>query len=246
MYGPEERPPIATAPLSVILPAYNQESRLAEVVRAWVLELNIQRREYELLLVDDGSTDATAALAKELTDGHAHLRLLRHEKRRGFGAALRTGLAAARHPLVAYVPCNSRYQPTDLKSLFKWIDKVDVVIGYRTAQSRPVRKSWRERSAARLTRLFFGLRLRDPNCRFMLARREIFARIPIQSDGSFAHIEILAKANFLGCWMAEAPVTYRAGAAPDVWVGSCRQSWREGFRVFAHPDFGPAVLPEKA
>src|SRR5439155_13359564 len=73
----------------------------------------------------------------------------------------------------------------------------------------------------------------DVECAFRLFRRSIFARIPIQSSGPFAHVEILAKANFLGCWMAEAPVSYNPSPGPP------SSYWAEAYHVFCEPDFGP-------
>jgi hypothetical protein len=73
-------------------------------------------------------------------------------------------------------------------------------------------------------------------CEFRLFRRSVFRRIPIQSDGPFVFVEVLAKANFLTAIMSEVPVGYQSVARPASW-------WKEAWRVFAHPDFGPAVLP---
>lgn len=97
---------------------------------------------------------------------------------------------------------------------------------------------WRGQLGRLVARVFFGLRNRDVLCPFRLFRRDIFQRIPIQSAGRFAHIEVLAKANFLGCVMAEdLPIDVRAEPDPH-W----REMWREGWRVLNHPDFGPAVI----
>ncbi|HMC88896.1 MAG TPA: hypothetical protein VKI17_05080, partial [Gemmataceae bacterium] len=86
------------------------------------------------------------------------------------------------------------------------------------------------------------LRLKDADCAFKLFRRSIFARIPIQSDGAFVHAEILAKANFLGCMMAEVEVSYAPRVASDMDAAAKRQRRREALRLFRHPDFGPAEL----
>src|SRR5260370_25397987 len=97
MSAPEvDRPPIAWAPISLLLPLHNEEAMLKGVVNAWVANLDRLERDYEIILVDDGSTDGTASLAA----WHGHIRLLRHTARRGLGAALRTGLQTARHPLL--------------------------------------------------------------------------------------------------------------------------------------------------
>ena len=110
-------PPIATQPLSVVLLAHNAAAHLEAVVTDWCTYLNGLDRDYELLLVDDGSTDKTAALAAGLAERSPRLRLLRHDKHQGEGAALRTGLAQARHPLLFYTLCDPRYRPAHLNRL---------------------------------------------------------------------------------------------------------------------------------
>src|SRR5262245_61081602 len=124
-------PPIASEPVSVLLLADNAEAHLEEVVGAWVGFLNGSGREYEILLVDDGSTDRTAERAEPLAARNPRVRLLRHEGRQGEGAAVRTGVAAARHPLLAYAPCDRQYRPEDLKRLLAEIDKEHIVRGFR-------------------------------------------------------------------------------------------------------------------
>src|SRR5262249_27245065 len=154
--------------------------------------------DFDMVLVDDASTDRTASLAETLAARHSAVRFLRHEARRGFGACLRTGLQNSRHPLLVYSVCDNQYQPSDLKRCLKWIDKVDLVAGCRTVRGAMVSLSWPELWRRWLIRRAFGLHLRDIDCLFLVARRCIFGRISIQSDSLFAQVEILAKANFLG------------------------------------------------
>src|SRR4051794_31821659 len=96
-----QRNPIATAPLSVVLTAHNVGPELEEVVRAWAAQLDALERPAEIVLVNDGSTDETRARADALAPLLPALQVHHHDSPRGVGAALRTGLAAARHPLVA-------------------------------------------------------------------------------------------------------------------------------------------------
>lgn len=103
---------------------------------------------------------------------------------------------------------------------------------------------WRARLGWVVTRLLFGARYHDVGCPFRLFRREIFERIPIQSDGAFVHVEVLAKANFLGHMMGEEVPLREHPPLGAVRPGaSYRQWWRDFRRVLAQPDFGPAVLP---
>jgi hypothetical protein len=208
---------------------------------------------------------------EEVAVQNSRVRVLRHENPRGEGAALRSGLAEVRHPLLVTATGDLRYQPADVSRFLAEIDRVHLVSGFRAWQRVPagvglVRGAylfavrvlfamppaeplpgwlgWKGHAASWPARLLFGVRLRDVGCSFRLYRRDIFARIPIQSDGPFAHLEILAKANFLGCVMTETAVGYRPNAAPA--APPLRQLLAEGSRVVSDPDFGPAKLPEPA
>jgi glycosyltransferase involved in cell wall biosynthesis len=244
MSDPFERSPIAQAPLSVVLTAYNVEAHVEHVLGNWTAYLDTLERDYEILVVNDGSTDRTAESAVTFGTKYPRLRLLNHPTPQGVGAALRTGLQAAQFPLLFYAECGSSYQPADLGRLLEVIDKVDLVSGYRVWQSSGHRRGWRRYAYQGLLRFLYGLRLTDVDCSFKLFRRSIYARIPIQSAGPFVHAEILAKANFLGCLMSEVPVRYE----PNQFTPSrppSSMAWRaDAARVFFHPDFGPAVLPE--
>jgi glycosyltransferase involved in cell wall biosynthesis len=274
MPEPPDLPPIATEPLSLLLLAHNAGPDLEEVLRSWAAGLSRRERDFEILVVDDGSTDGTAARVEALTAALPQVRLLRHESRRGEGAALRTGLAAARHPLLLTATCDRQYQPDDLTRLLADIDRVHVAAGHGVWQPVPLPLrclgflyrlfirvalahvveplpgwlGWSGWAAHVRARLCFGLRVHDVYCRFRLYRREVFDRIPIQSDGPFAQVEVLAKANFLGCMMTETPVRYQPPPAPPpAEAGAARRQTRADFRrVFSHPDFGPVTLPPKA
>lgn len=241
-----ELPPIATAPISAVLLAWNAESFLEKTVADWMTYLEGRRRPYELFLVDAGSTDQTGKLGTALTGRNPRLRLLRHDTPCGLGACLRTALQAAQYPLLFYTLCSEQYRSGDLALLLKWIDKADLVSGYRPGPRRFHGWSFGDAAYRWLAWLLFGVRLSDLDCLFLLARRSIFRRIPVQSDGRFAHVEILAKANFLGCLMTEVPIhAPRSGAGPhpgETWL----QTLTEAYRVFSHPDFGPPLLPDEA
>jgi glycosyltransferase involved in cell wall biosynthesis len=245
MSEPPERPPIAQAPISVVLPARNEEPRLEKTLTGWAEQLDGRESDYELLLVDDGSGDRTASLAEALAARHPRLRVFRHDKPLGFGAALRTGLAAARHPLFCYCTCDGQFTPADLKLLLGEVDKVDLVSACRLPPTLLNRWFGNEPAMRLLRRFTFGLHMLDATCPFKLFRRSIFDRIPLQSSGPFVHTEILAKANFLGCLMTEVtvPVQPAAGTPSPLLQASRGERWAEAYQVFKHPDFGPAVLP---
>jgi dolichol-phosphate mannosyltransferase len=262
MIDPPERPPIAAAPISVVLPLYNAEAYLEQAASDWTAHLDGLSRDYELLLVDDGSTDATAERADAQAGRHARVRVLRHPAREGIGAVLRTGLAAATHPLLACTDFGDPYSVAALDRLLEVIDHVDLVSGYRAweppALGRPLRwlirtvfgieaapRDFFGRLAWRLpNRALFAVRLTDVTCGFRLYRRTMFERLRIQSNGPFAQVEVLAKANFLGCMMTEVPVHYRPRGPLDSGA-ELRQILAEARRVFSDPDFGRAATSEE-
>lgn len=269
MSDPFNRPPIASVPISVVLVARNAADSLLDVLSTWKTILTELEREYEIILVDDGSTDATGKILDELPQNIPEVKVMRHAAPRGFGAALRTGIAEAQHPLLCYCTADNEYEPADFHKMLAQIDSVDVVNGCR--QWRPIPfwfrivqwlfrvvlrvvfgipkeplptwlgiKGFRRR---RLARWVFGVLLHDPECAYRLFRREILARVPIQSDGTFAHIEILAKANFLGGLLTEVLIAYHPEAANGTaQMAGERFSRHEIQAVFSHPDFGPVQI----
>jgi glycosyltransferase involved in cell wall biosynthesis len=264
MNDPHERPKIAHEPISVLLPVHNQAAGLEPIANAWLRELDRLDRSYEFIIIDDASTDGTPAVLERITAAKGTVSVLRHEARKGFGAALRTGLAAARHPLVFYTACDYPYPPADLRKLLGVIDSADIAVGVRTDAvpnwmrhvGRVYRllvrivlgihreplvgwRGWAEWRRAVWLRLLFGLRLADVSSAFKLFRRTLFDRLPIQSDGQFVHAEIIAKATFLGCLIGEVPIGRLGGNFKGVAeTGPPGVSFTaEARRVFRNPTF---------
>lgn len=245
MPEPPHLPKIADAPLSVILTVHDSRPRLDELLEKWSKHLEKLDRDYEVLLIDDTGSDQSTTQAETLLHAYPRLRVLRHEGHLGLGVALQTGLASARFPLVCSCSGDPGYQPAEVKGLLELIDTCHLVCGYRLEQGnaqRPIRPSWWRRARYRL---IFGVHVRDAECPFRLYRKDIFARIPIQSRGPFALVEVLAKANFLGCVIGEVPVSYRPQQGSEM-DATLKETRKDARRVFRSPDFGPAVLPPPA
>jgi glycosyltransferase involved in cell wall biosynthesis len=275
MPAPQPLPEIASQPLSVLLLVRDAGESIEPTLKAWLDYLDARGQDYELLLCIDGSSDGTAHWTEAIAATRARLRVLRHPRPCGEGAALRTGVKEAKHPLLFVGLLQPDYLPGHLGLLLdrpapapmkgKEIDNVHLIGSFRAGRRMPVALrflgllwrvscrvvissaptplpgwlGWRRYFGWLLTRILFGVRYHDVACPVRLMRREIFARIPIQSNSGFAHVEVLAKANFLGHLMSEeVPLN-----VPPPAHGDWRYLLRDGMEVFRHPDFGPAVLP---
>jgi glycosyltransferase involved in cell wall biosynthesis len=218
----------------MILAAANAELYLDHLLDRWLGVLQAGVPSFEIILVDDASTDSTLEKAEEWREIHPQLIVVSSDPPHGPGACWRAGLAAAKpSPLVGFCEFSTDFNPDDFSKLLEALNQVDLVCGVR-----PVRPGkWTPR--ALLERWVFGLRLDDAGCPFKLLRRSVFDHLPIQSRGDFAHTELVAKANFLGSLLSEVPVEFHRSAlpAPDPF-------WKDDMRlVFRDPDFGPPPAP---
>jgi glycosyltransferase involved in cell wall biosynthesis len=194
--------------ISVFFPAYNECTNLGTVVtetRRVLQELDL---DYEIIIVDDGSTDGTSALADDLAREEPRVRVVHHESNRGFGVALGSGLRSATKELVFYTDADNQFNVDELKVFLPALEDVDMVLGYRLRRQDP----WARLVVARvynwMIRLLFGLRVRDIDCSFKLFRRSLVADIDVRSQTGLGDAEILIKALKAGARVRELPVSH--------------------------------------
>ena len=259
---PAERPPIADAPLSVLLLARPGAPDLATVVQAWLAWLEQRPGASEILLVVEAPNGETIQLAD------TRWRVIHQVAPTGVGPCLQTAVWLARHPLLLTAPADRQFQPADAQRLFEHINQVDLVAGCRVhrpvpwwlwvlgffkrimtlvllgyfGEPRAAWLGWRGWGRRFRVRHVFGVQVTDAECPFRLYRKEVFARLPIQSRGTFAQVEALAKANHLACLMAEAPAPW---SPPSQEVDD--PDWKADAKlVFRRPEFGMPVPPVPA
>ncbi len=201
--------------LSLVVPAFNEAAVIARAVAEADDALAGLFDEYEVLVVDDGSSDDTAARVRDAAVGRPAVRLIAHGANRGYGAALRTGFAAARFDLVAFTDADCQFDLADLGPLAALTDRVPIAVGYRANRQDPWRRKFLSRGYNRLTRFLLGTRVRDVDCALKVFRREVLAQILPESRGFFVNTEMLTRARQHGYAVAERPVTHRPRAAGD-------------------------------
>lgn len=191
-----------TTELSFFLPLYNEEANVRAVAGQAIAALEQCGLEWELILVNDGSADATAVRAEELCRD-PRVRLESHRLNRGYGAALKTGFASARGELVGFCDGDGQFDPADVGKLLALIDGNDMVIGYRRRRAEGSTRALPSRAWAALAGALLGFSPRDLDCGFKLFRTGFVRSLELESEGGFISAEILAKANKLDARIAE-------------------------------------------
>jgi dolichol-phosphate mannosyltransferase len=195
--------------LSLVLPAFNEEAGIRQAVAEADDALAALAEDYEVLVVDDGSRDATAAIVAEEAAHRPHVRLPRHAHNQGYGAALRTGFEAARFELVAFTDADCQFHLADLGRLLPLTDAHPVVVGYRQERQDSRRRCFLSRGYNLMTRVLLGTGVRDCDCALKVFRREALAQILPQTRGFFVNAEMLTRARQCGCTVAEVGVRHR-------------------------------------
>src|SRR5881409_277729 len=168
MFSPAEAPLAAPAvrlpSLSAFFPAHNEEENLVPMAAALLSVLPAVADEWELVVVDDGSEDATGRLADELAARHPRVRVVHHRTNRGYGAAVRSGLAAARYDYVFFTDGDHQFDVRQIVRLIPALDRADAVVGYRAHRSDPALRRLNAAGWNLLVRRLLGLSVRDVNC----------------------------------------------------------------------------------
>lgn len=212
--SPAARSPLVPG-LSLVLPAYDEEAGIVDAVLEADRALAGLAVEHEVLVVDDGSRDSTAARVGERFAGRGTVRLLRHAENRGYGAALRTGFTAARFELVAFTDADRQFYVEDLALLLDAMGGHDAACGYRIDRQDPWLRLVYSRGYNRLVRHLLGVPTRDCDCALKLFHRRVLEGLTIETDGFMVNAEILAKLRAGGASIAEVGVRHRSREAGE-------------------------------
>jgi len=225
--------------LSIFFPCYNEEGHVESLARRALAVAPTVADDYEVIVVDDGSRDRTAEIALALAREDPHLRLVRHETNRGYGAALITGFRSATKDLVFYTDGDGQFDLGELPRLLPMIEGVDMVCGYRRKRSDPFFRKVNAWLWGTLVNLLFHLRVRDVDCAFKLFRRPVFDHMELTSQGALIDTEILARAAQAGYIFVQTPVSHyprTSGSQTGAKLGVILRAFRELFALKAELD----------
>jgi glycosyltransferase involved in cell wall biosynthesis len=193
--------------ISAFFPAYNDGGTIASMVLSAVLVLEKLTDDYEVIVVNDGSRDYTREMLDELERRYDRVRVIHHEKNRGYGGALRTGFSQARKEFVFYTDGDAQYDVRDLPALWQAMDdSTDIVQGYKIGRSDPLHRVIIGRLYHFMTNKAFGIHLKDVDCDFRLIRRSVFDKVQLESDSGVICVEMMTKIRQAGFRIHEVPV----------------------------------------
>src|SRR4029077_1294037 len=193
--------------LSVFFPAYNDSGTIASMVIRAVQAAAELTPDFEVIVVNDGSADATPAILDELARTYPHVRVVHHAKNRGYGGALQTGFRSATKELIFYTDGDAQYDPAELSVLWgRMPPDADLVNGYKISRSDPLHRIIIGRLYHHIVSVMFGLTVRDVDCDFRLMRRKIFERINLEKTSGVICLEMMKKIEDAGFRIVEVPV----------------------------------------
>lgn len=199
-------PPLVSS-ISAVFPAYNDGGTIASMVTATLLALRQVTNDYEIIVTNDGSRDYTGQVLDELTVRYPELRVIHHPANQGYGAALKTGFAAATKDWVFYTDGDAQYNPLELVDLARALRPgVDAVNGYKLARNDSLLRIVIGKAYHHLVALMFGIRIRDVDCDFRLIPRKVLTEIELESVSGAICLELVKKIQDLGYVFAEVPV----------------------------------------
>jgi len=221
--------------ISVFFPCYNEQENVNQTVSKAVDTLEKIQADYEIVIVDDGSTDSTKDIADRLASQNQRINVVHHHRNLGYGTALQSGFKAATKELVFYTDGDGQFDINEMPSLLDLIKNYDIVSCFRINRQDNILRKINGYCWTKLVCLLFGLKIQDIDCAFKLYKREIFDTIEVSSSGALIDTEILARAVRKGYTITQKGVHHfprTAGKQTGAKISVIFKAFRELFRLY--------------
>ena len=220
--------------VSIVLPAHDEEANIATAVSEVTDTAERLFEDHEVIVVDDGSRDRTGEIARDLAAGDGRVRVVTHQRNRGYGEALRSGFLAATMDYVFFTDADLQFDPDELEGFMPYAGTVDVVAGYRLNRRDPLIRRLMAYGWNALVRVLFYAPVRDIDCAFKLFDRRVLHEVHIESVGAMVNTELMVKLGRRGASVVEVGVHHRprrAGKARGAHPGVIALALRELLRM---------------
>ncbi len=214
--------PVVLHGITVVLPCLDEEANVEQAVRDAVAAARANSEEYEIVVVDDGSTDATALVAAKLAAADPRVRLLIHAHNRGYGHALRSGIEEARMDWVLLADADLQFDLRELADFVPLTATADAIWGRRILRREGVRRRATAAAWNRLVSALFDLEVDDVDCGFKLIRLDLLRSLSLQSGGTLVSTELAVRCRAAGARIAQVGVHHRPRSAGLQKAGTVR------------------------
>ena len=225
--------------LTVAMPAYNEAENLARMIDMVRTKAQPLVEDLEIIVCNDGSSDETGRIVREISQQDPRVRLVQHEVNQGYGAAARDGIWAASKEAVFITDSDLQFDLGELARFIPRLKDADLVVGYRVGRSDPWHRRLFGHGWSWLVNLLFGYTARDIDCAFKLFKRAVIDTIRVESGGATFSAEFLVRAKQAGFRIVEEPVSHyprvagsQTGARPDVIMRAFRELFRLRWRMW--------------
>ncbi|MEW6553328.1 MAG: glycosyltransferase [Actinomycetota bacterium] len=201
-------PPPDGGGISAFFPCYNDSATLQALIEKALEVLDDLGVDHEVIVVDDGSSDASGEVIDALAASYDKVRVVRHDRNRGYGAALRSGIKTSTKEWVFYTDSDGQYDVEDLRRLHRLSGAADVVNGYKRSRSDPWYRIWLGSVYNAAIRLIFAIPVRDTDCDFRLMRGDLVRGLELRSEGGAICVEMVKGLQAAGASFAETPVSH--------------------------------------
>lgn len=218
--------------LTVFVPAYNEEANISLIIEDVLKYVPALAKKWELIIVNDGSTDQTARIVRTYSERHAQVKLVNHAHNRGYGAAVKTGLRSARYDWIFFTDSDRQFRFEELATFISHRESADFVIGYRKKRRDPLIRLIIAQGFLRLWNyLLFGLTVKDVDCAYKLIPKKCLNKLTLVTESAITVTELLYKLTKMGYRYAEVSVTHyprpyghQTGNHPSVMYKALRES----------------------
>lgn len=239
---------MALKSFSIFFPMYNERNHIESVLdQAEEAIPSLGFDDYEILVVDDGSTDGCAEIVEARAARNHHIKLVRHPQNMGYGAALRTGFLSASREVVFYTDSDLPIDLHDIADALPLLQDADLVIGYRIKRYNTLRRAVYSWIYNRLIRVLFAVTVRDVNFSFKLVHRRVLDCIHLSASTVFIDGQLLIEAHRCGFKIAEMPVNYTPRKIGKSSFDSFNAAWVTFRELMGHwltPQRRHEVVPE--
>jgi glycosyltransferase involved in cell wall biosynthesis len=221
--------------LSVFFPCYNEEENVERTVKAALESVPLIADDYELIIVDDGSSDRTGEIADRLAREYPQIRAVHNRPNLGYGGALQQGFRAATKDYVFYTDGDGQFDIAEIVKLLPLLDRYDIVSAYRLDRRDSLIRRFNGWGWTVLVDIVFGLRLRDIDCAFKIFPRRLFDEIEMCSMGALIDAEVLARARYRGYRIGQVGVHHlprKAGIQTGADLRVILRAFTELFRLY--------------